>query len=84
MRSRRKYYGVYGAGFEGYLTMTAYIYPTASLARLVATNVLFCMLYYIDDKFESSGSRAFTNYTGSLERVLLTGVRIMSENYHPK
>lgn len=40
--------------FQEYTTMSSYLYPSASLERLVAIDILTNLLYYTDDLFSSA------------------------------
>lgn len=83
-RSICKKFGIYAPGIDGCLSMNAYLYPTASLDRLVSVNVILCMLHLVDDKLGCSGSSGFSNISGKQEDDFSTAVRIICDNYDPE
>lgn len=82
-REECKKHQIYHPNFDGFLTMTAYMYPTASAERLVCINVFMCFLFFIDDKYEHLMHYECFTYSDDLNRVLQVAVRILCENFKP-
>jgi hypothetical protein len=73
--------GIMGANFREYCTMSAYLFPRASLERLIAIDLLNNLLFFIDDTITEG--RADSGYGQRTLDLFNMCVRIIRDGYTP-
>jgi hypothetical protein len=76
-------YGIELPYIDEYNTMTAYMFPSTTVERLVATNLWLDYLWYIDDSYDRNKNHEFSNNELAIRRVFEMSVRILCDGTTP-
>src|SRR5687767_733269 len=69
-------YGIDLPYIDQYNTMTAFMFPSTSVERLVATNLWLDYLWYIDDSYDRNKEHEYSEKEVEIRRVYEMSVRI--------
>jgi hypothetical protein len=76
-------YGIELPYIDEYNTMTAYMFPSTSVERLVATNLWLDYLWFIDDSYDRNKNHEYSTDELMIRRIFEMSVRILCDGAEP-
>ncbi|MDJ0596353.1 MAG: terpene synthase family protein [Pleurocapsa sp. MO_226.B13] len=77
-------YGISLPHIDEYNTMTAYVFPHASVDRLVTINLWLDLLFFFDDLYDRDTTHLFSNEIEKSQNILENTLRIICDGYQPE